>query len=323
MTGKRGRFSETRHEVIARRRELARSVAARHDGVATRGDLREAGLTDADIRAEIEAGRWTRLGRHTIGITVHSPEGRSRMWWAVWESGSGAVLDGESALLAAGLKHWTPTHGQVTVSLPSGRKGHALPGVRRCSPRRLGRTISAGLPRTAPAVAAIRAAQHAQSDRQAATILAMAVQQRLVRAEDLLARWEQVHRSPRSAFLTTVIRDICDGAQSLGELDFAALCREHGLPTPSRQSLRKAENGHYYLDVYWEDLGLHLEIDGFQHQVGMATVDDAFRQNEVALDTDVTLRIPVLGLRTQPKAFLEQVERGIAQARARLAASAS
>lgn len=290
-------------------------MADLHDGVARRVDLRAAGLTDADIRGEIEAGRWKRLGRHTIGVTVSSPTGAARLWWAVWESGSGAVLDGESALLAAGLKHWTPTRDEITVSLPSGSRGHPLPGVRRRTPRQLGRTIRAGLPRTTPAIAAIRAAQQALTDRQAATLLAMTVQQRLVRPDDLLARWQEVNRSPRAAFLDTVILDICNGAQSLGELDFTALCRTHGLPAPSRQVLRSAEKGHYYLDVYWEDLGLHLEIDGFQHQLGIAVVDDAFRQNEIALSKDVTLRIPVLGLRMQPEKFMEQVKRGIEQAR--------
>ncbi|NLG21978.1 MAG: type IV toxin-antitoxin system AbiEi family antitoxin domain-containing protein [Actinomycetales bacterium] len=317
MKTKRSRFSSTRREVIARRQTLARSVADQHDGVARRKDLRAAGLTDADIRAEVEAGRWTRLGRHTIGITVGSAEGRARRWWAVWESGPGAVLDGEAALLEAGLTNWTLSHNQITVSLPSGCKGHPLPGVRRSHPRRLGDTVTAGLPRTAPAVAAVRAAQRASSDRQSATILAMTVQQRLVRPEALLAEWQRVHRSPRKAFLTTVIRDICDGAHSLGELDFAALCRGRGLPAPSRQVLRKGPNGSYYLDVYWEDLDLHIEVDGFHHQVGMAVVSDAVRQNEIALNQDVTLRIPVLGLRTQPEKFLEQVERGLEQARAR------
>ncbi|MCK0110713.1 type IV toxin-antitoxin system AbiEi family antitoxin domain-containing protein [Ornithinimicrobium sp. F0845] len=317
MKRKRSRFSTTRREVIARRQRLARTVADQHDGVARRKDLRAAGLTDADIRAEVEAGRWTRLGRHTIGVTVSRTEGRARRWWAVWESGSGAVLDGEAALIEAGLKNWTLSHDQIRVSLPSGCTAHPLPGVRPGYPRRLGDVMTAGLPRTAPAVAAVRAAQEATSDRQSATILAMTVQQRLVRPQDLLAEWQRVQRSPRAAFLTAVIRDICDGAHSLGELDFAALCRDRGLPAPSRQTLREGPNGHYYLDVYWEDLDLHVEVDGCHHQLGMAMVSDAFRQNEIALNQDITLRIPVLGLRTQPEKFLDQVARGLEEAGAR------
>lgn len=279
--------------------------------MASRRALRAAGLTDADIRGEVEAGRWSRLGRHTIGITVKAPVGRARLWWAVWESGSGAVLDGVSALQEAGLAHWTPDNDEITVSVPSSRKSHPLPGVRRYAPRRIGATVTAGLPRTTPAVAAIRAAQWARTDRQAATILAMTVQQRLVRRQDLLDRWSQVHRSRRGSFLRVVIRDICAGAESLSELDFAAMCRAHGLPEPSRQVVREGSRGRRYLDVYWTDHGVHLEIDGFQHQLGLAVVDDALRQNEIALSQDLTLRIPVLGLRTTPERFMAQVAQAL------------
>lgn len=177
--------------------------------------------------------------------------------------------------------------------------------------------MTAGLPRTTPAVAAIRAAQWVRTDRQAATVLAMAVQQRLVRREDLLACWASVYRSRRGAFLHVVIRDICAGAESLGELDFAALCRAAKLPAPSRQEVRHGVRGRYYLDIYWEDPGLHIEIDGFQHQLGLAVVDDALRQNDLALTTDVTLRIPVLGLRTRAADFMTQVRRALEREKSR------
>lgn len=314
MPQTRPRFSPLRAEVRQRRAVIGRAVAAEHDGVATRRALRAAGLTDADLRGEVEAGRWHRLGRRTLGITVSEPVGRARLWWAVWESGTGAVLDGVSALLAAGLAHWTPENDEVTVSVPSRNRSHALPGVHRHAPRHIGNTVTAGLPRTTPAVAAIRAAQWARTDRQAATILAMTVQQRLVRRHDLLDRWGEVHRSRRGPFLHEVIRDICAGAESLGELDFARMCRAHGLPEPSRQAVRRGARGRCYLDVYWDELGLHIEIDGFQHQLGLAAVDDALRQNEIALAKDVTLRIPVLGLRTNPAVFMAQVARAVEQA---------
>lgn len=65
--------------MIAHRQATAQSVADLHGGVARRVDLRAAGLTDADIRSEIEAGRWTRLGRHTVGITVSIPTGPAQL----------------------------------------------------------------------------------------------------------------------------------------------------------------------------------------------------------------------------------------------------
>lgn len=307
----RPRFSARRRAERKTRTAVARSLAFRHGGVATLALLQAAGVSRPAIRTEVEAGRWFSLGRHTIGIATAEPSGTARLWWAVWESGPGAVLDGTSALLAYGLTGWS--HDHVDVSVPFRNGAHRLPGVRLHRPKTLGPVRQSGIPRTHAAVATVRAAQWARSDRQAATILAMAVQQRVVRTDDLLARWAQIERSPRGRFLGQVIGDVCDGAHSLGELDFARLCRKHGLPRPSRQVLRRLPTGNAYLDVYFDDAGLHIEIDGSGHWRGLAPVQDSLRQNEVALQDDVTLRIPLLGLRCFEAEFMAQVRRGLAR----------
>jgi hypothetical protein len=41
--------------------------------------------------------------------------------------------------------------------------------------------------------------------------------------------------------------------------------------------------------------------------VGFNPVDDALRANAVTLDAQLVLRIPVLGLRLEPAAFMTQV----------------
>ncbi|WP_157063359.1 hypothetical protein [Luteipulveratus mongoliensis] len=121
-------------------------------------------------------------------------------------------------------------------------------------------------------------------------------------------------RSRRRALLDAVIRDVCNGAESLSELDFAAACRARGLPTPSRQVLRRGPKGRIYLDVAWEDLGVAVEIDGAHHGWGLGAVEDALRDNNVRLDGLLTLRIPVLGWRMDQRAFMDQVERALVAA---------
>jgi hypothetical protein len=292
------------------RARLAVAAAAPHGGVALRRQLLAEGITSDEIRSEVRAGRWTRLGRHTIAVSTQEPVGAAdpaaRLWWAVWESGSGAALDGVSALVAAGLTGWTER--AVHVSVPHGRRVHALPGVVLHRPRPWHRPCTAGLPRVPVPVALVRAAHWASSDRQAATLIAMTVQQRLVSTDRLLAHWTTVRRSTRRQLVDQVVRDVCDGAHSLSELDFAALCRRRGLPEPSRKVVVHGQGGRAYLDVWWDAFGVHVEIDGVQHTWGLAPVSDALRQNAVAVDGGVTLRIPVLGLRVAPEAFLDQVE---------------
>ncbi|MDQ3383613.1 MAG: hypothetical protein M3519_07505, partial [Actinomycetota bacterium] len=166
-----------------------------------------------------------------------------------------------------------------------------------------------GLPRVPVDVAVVHAAEWAVSDRQAALLVAMPLQQRLVPARQVLERWQSRQRVRRRAFLDAVIRDVCDGAQALGELDFAGLCRERSLPEPSRQVVRTGRNGRVYLDVWWEELGVGLEIEGAHHTQGLNAVDDALRQNEIIIEEGLLLRLPVLGLRLQPGRFMDQVER--------------
>ena len=94
----------------------------------------------------------------------------------------------------------------------------------------------------------------------------------------------------RRRLLSAVVRDLCDGVHSLGELDFAGLCRAAGLTEPTRQVVRTQPGGRVYLDVVWEDLGLVVEIDGGHHALALNVVDDALRQNEVVLGDERVLR---------------------------------
>lgn len=274
----------------------------------SRRQLRDAGVNRHDVRNAVAAGRWHLVGQETV-LVVGSPPliGEARSWWAVLEAGAEAVLDGVSALHAAGLTGFTSD--VIDVTLPRGTVRPSLDNVTIHQPRETGRVLTAGLPRTAPEVAALRAAAWAVSDRQAALILAMCVQQRLVSAERLLSQWATLKRSRRRALIETVVNDLADGAHSLGELDFAAMCRQRGLPEPTRQAVRHGAAGRVYLDVAWEDIGLVVEIDGSHHGRVDQSLADAFRQNEVTIAGERVLRIPLIALRVRADEFMDQVER--------------
>jgi hypothetical protein len=260
-----------------------------------------------DVRTEVAAGRWTPAGTHTVIIGTGPPSVDGARWRAVWESGAGAVLDGVSALHAAGLTGFTSS--TITVSVPMACRLRPCSGVRATRRRTIGPVVGAGIPRVKPEFAALRAADDAASDRAAVLVLCLVLQQRLTSPDRLAAAWQGVRRSRRRALLDTVIPDICDGAHSLGELDFARMCRRAGLPRPTRQAVRTGPGGRVYLDVAWEDIGLVVEIDGGHHAQALNPLDDALRQNEVTLTADLVLRVPVLGLRLTPGPFMAQVVR--------------
>ena len=76
----------------------------------------------------------------------------------------------------------------------------------------------------------------------------------------------RVRRDRRRLLVTEVVGDLLGGVRSLGEREFAVLCRRHGLPEPTRQALRRTAAGRWYLDVCWEQWGVVVEIDGIQHE---------------------------------------------------------
>ncbi len=296
------------------RRELRRAAvqrAAEHDGVLTLGRLKGLGYDHAAVSREVDNDRWTRLGTHTVALHTGLVDPAALRWRAVWEVAEQvALVDGVSALQAAGLTGYTED--VIHVSVPRGAQCPHVEGVRiHRVTRRADEAVSSGLPRTRLEVAALRGAAWARTDRQAALVLCLAVQQRLTTGQRLLAALPRVRNRGRRPFVRQVLKDIADGAQSLGELDFAEMCRQHGIPEPDRQVLRRTARGRIYLDVRWKGSRFVVEIDGAGHRVGLAVTDDNLRQNEVTLGDDRVLRIDLVGLRVHEVAFMEQVRRGV------------
>ncbi len=259
-------------------------IAARQDGVVSRAQLRGAGVSRFDVRNQVVAGRWSKPGPTTVVLATGALTQRQLWRLPVLETGcSAAALDGVTALVAAGLRGYADP---VTVSCPAGAKPRRVDGVqmRVTRWRRAGDNVSVGIPRVRPEVAAVHGALWARTDRQAALIVVMTVQQRLTTATRIGAELARIRRHRRRLLLAAVIKDVTDGAQALGELEFARLCRDRGLPSPSRQVLRRAGPGVAYLDVYFEEHRLVVEIDGCHHADAANQIDDALRQNELTID---------------------------------------
>lgn len=293
----------TRHELRTR----AARAAADHDGVLTRSALADLLVSRQATAREVRAGRWAAHGVHTVALHTGALAPMADRWRAVWETGAEAALDGVSALQAAGLTGFDSD--VIHVSVPSTHRPRPVPGVRihvACG-RDERDVIGAGIPRVRPEIAAVRAAHWAVSDRQAALVVCMAAQQRLLAGPRLLDQLARRHGRTRRAFVAQLLRDVADGAQALGELDFATLCRQRHLPEPTRQAVRHTARGRIYLDVAWEEHGVVVEVDGAQHHQGLAVTADNLRRNELALGEEIVITIDLVGLRLETNAFLHQV----------------
>lgn len=144
--------------------------------------------------------------------------------------------------------------------------------------------------------------------RQAAFVLILVAQQGLATPTQLFEAFAMVKRDRRRRFIAGVLADILGGVQSMGELDFARLCRQRDVPEPDRQVRRRLPDGRAYVDVYWDKYRVVVEIEGVQHLLPGITVADSVRQNWLTIDNDTVLRIPVLGLRIAAAQFMDQVE---------------
>jgi hypothetical protein len=276
--------------------------------VLSRSMLRSVGVDHRMVRRQVAAGRWATHGVQTVAVFTGPLGPLADRWRAVWEVGASiAALDGVTALLHAGLTGFDDE--TLHVSVKHTAEVVPVEGVRihKVIRRVEGELAVGGIPRARPPVAAVRAAHWAVSDRQAALVLVMPVQQRLCTGAQLVAASEVVRGRRRRALVRTLVRDIADGAQSLGELDVVEACLRRGLPQPARQSLRRLPGGRAYLDIEWPEAQLVVEVDGAGHSRALAPSDDALRQNAVALGDDLVLRVELLGWRLTPDAYLAQI----------------
>ncbi|MBB3042367.1 hypothetical protein [Nocardioides soli] len=294
-----------------RRFAAARELAEEQGGLLSRRQLYALGITRWEITGQVRARRWLLVGDQSVQLHNSTLSAWGEMWGAVFQGGPRASLDAGSALIAAGLERFEMD--RVRVSVPRGAR---VRRNRRFNIRQTRRwdaadIVRVGIPRTRTPTAAVRAGLWARTDREATYVLTIAVQQGLVPPHELGEELLRIRRDRRRLLLHAVVNELLDGARSLGEIDVARELRRRGLPPPARQVLRQDGRNRYYLDLYWPDYALVLEIDGIHHAWAENVVGDALRQNAVVLQGETFLRLPLLGLRLRPGDFFAQVEHAL------------
>ena len=291
-----------------------RELGSQQGWVVSRKQAYGLGITRWEIRGQVQLRRWQLIGDQSVCLHNGPVEDWGHHWAAVFQGGPRAMLDGASALVAAGLERFGVE--RIRVSVPRGAK---IRRNRRYNIRQTRRwdaddRAPSGIPRTRPEVAAVRAFLWAATDREATHLVITTVQQGLAPADALGREALRIRRDKRLGLLHAVVSDLLGGVRSLGELDVGRELRRRGLPEPERQVLRRDRRGRYYLDLYWPRWRVVVEVDGIHHVWSENVVGDALRQNSLALDGDTVLRLPLLGLRLQPDAFFAQIEAALRSA---------
>ncbi|HEY2042790.1 MAG TPA: hypothetical protein VGH11_08940 [Jatrophihabitans sp.] len=283
------------------------------------------GWTPQDIRSQLDAGRWQRVGR---ALVLHNDEPSRHDVFEVARLNASprALWTAFTAAEIHGLRGWQrePVHLLVPPGVPVTyrpvpirvHRGVPVAAVGQCVGHWAGQCVGhwAGHCEVLPS-ALIRAASSLDSARSACGVIAAAVQQRLVRAADLDGVLLLRSRTRHRAVLRHAIADIAQGSEALSEIDFARLCRAHGLPMPLRQAVRNERSGRRrYVDAEWQRSDgrrVVVEIDGALHLAARRWWGDQLRQNELVLGGAIVLRFPSVVLRTEPAVVVEHLRRAL------------
>ncbi|HWH30970.1 MAG TPA: hypothetical protein VNU26_18785 [Mycobacteriales bacterium] len=267
-------------------------VRAAQQGVLARRQALALGMTEGAWQWLLDSGRVRPLVPGVVLEHLGEPTTVQRAWAAALHCGHGAAVTGDLALVLYGMRLSAPPLA-AHVAVPEERvvrRGAVVHGEPpwRIEPHRVRGLDRLRHPvRTPPVVrlpvAVLHAAAQAPTDRAAEWRVAAAVQQRLLRPQDLDDVLRQLPRLRRRALVTDVLADVREGAHAASELAFLRLLRAHGLPRPDRLQRLVRADGKRYLDAWWERRRVAAEIDGAHHVDVAQWDDDVLRANAVVL----------------------------------------
>ena len=276
----------------------------------------------AAVRHRLATGRWRRPCRGVLVTFTGETDHRQHVWVALLAAGPGAALAGLAAAEIDGLRQVrTQRRHVIDILIPARRRAPELRGrlsadmppvvVRRTRhlPRRelLDRPVRTSIGRSL-----VDAAQWAANDQDARTILAAGCQQRLVSPAQMLDLVTGMSRLRRRALIRQTAHDLAGGPEALSEIDLARLCRRSGLPAPKHQERRRDTAGRVrYVDAYWPEWQLQVEVDGGHHMDVRQWEADMRRQNDIWLAGERILRFTAFRVRHRPAEVAEQIRRAL------------
>ncbi|WP_045741390.1 endonuclease domain-containing protein [Actinoplanes rectilineatus] len=295
-------MSRELHDLLHRQDHvLSRDQALRH-------------FTAPMIERRLAVGRWQSPHR-AVYVTHAGPVlRRAHLWIAVLGTLAGrqAWLGGLTSLELSGFRGFDdtqihvllPDRGFAPRRVPTGVVAHRTIVPAGFDPQPDGRP-----PSTAPARSLVDAAQWQPSSRRAWAIVSAGLQQRLTHIDAIRSVLSALPRARHHAAMTEALDCAAGGAQSLPEADFLRLCRRAGLPTPVLQQTRRDATGRRrYLDAYFPEHRLHIEVDGSHHMDVQQWWADMRRQNALWLPGDRVLRFPAWAIRHHPEDVISQLK---------------
>jgi very-short-patch-repair endonuclease len=283
----------------------------RQSGVITRQQALGAGLPATAVDNQLRSRRWQQLQRGVHACFSGIPARDAELWAAVLRAGEDAALSHRTAAELYGLTRGTSrgtTGGMsrgtsrctsrkrgalIHVTVPVSRRAGIIRGGVVHFSRYLERTRHPVLlpPRTRIDDTVLDLAQISATFDEAFDWVCRAVGRRLTTPARLRATLQARPRERWRTDLLAVLADVGDGAQSNLELRYVRQVeRAHALPPAQRQMKIVAGNHTRYVDNFYEEAKLAVELDGRAAHPPEQRWDDSHRDNEHASLGIMTVR---------------------------------
>ena len=228
MDSREPNSSARRHSGGVELPDLVVTLAESQWGVVTRAQLLDGGVSAATIRWQV-GRRWRSLLPGVLLLEPGLPSRDQQLVAALLSGGPSSWLSGRTAAEWHGLVAGPPTLPvHVMVPFPAVSRRTAWVSVRATSLAHE-RLVSRGPLRVSCRPRAlVDAAAQAPDDSSARAMIISAVQERLVRLDDV-QHWIGVRRRNGTVRLKAAVREAASGAWSVPEAELQALCRRSGL----------------------------------------------------------------------------------------------
>lgn len=260
------------------------------------------------LRQRIRSGAWQQPMRGVV-VTHNGPltsDQLERAWLAA--SPSRSALAGLTAARRWGFKGFDPPC--ISIVLPEGARCPKGDLEWHWSTQLDTQDVPANEPRrTSLERSIIDAASWAATSERARALVIAAFQQRLTSVDRMRRALTRRGNCRHKSVIVQSILDASGGIQSLPERDFDLLRLTSGLPRPTRQARVKGRNGRYYLDVWWEQFNLAVEIHGIPHLEIEQWSSDLHRTNELVIDGRRVLVFSSFAIRHHPDVIIDQLLR--------------
>lgn len=285
--------------MVARLCGHCRALVAQQRGVLARWQLAGCQADLAGVDALLRQGRWQVLYRGVYAAFTGPPAREAILWAAVRRCGTDAVLSHATAAELDGIAdqrtsviHVTvPERRRVVMSARDLRDGLPRIIVHRSSRLDSARHPARVPPRTRIEETVVDLAESARSFDAAFFWLSAACSGRLVTPNQIR---ETVRRRRKLRWRTEILEalaEIGDGVLSnLERLYLRNVQRPHGLPQPKRQALMRRDSASAYLDNFYAEFGVAVELDGRAAHSIETRWQDIHRDNYFAGSGIITLR---------------------------------